>query len=540
MIKHSELFAQIGASLGLVFRSKTEAVTYITTHGVQNGQAYFITSDDGGAFIGATGAAPATYADNGAAYCGTMFIASGGDGSDALLRQYSGGASFKWFGAIGDGSTDDTTTIQAAINSGLALIYIPSGTYNHTGLTLSENQTLYGDGVESILHNTSTGVSLSGVGSVTDRFNGLTLRDFAITGTASSSHGIRLVNATRANNIIRLFIGSNGGAGIALEACVGVTIKNNDIKENVGAGVALTEASDSIYCSANRILQNHITGNDGGGVTLTALTSSSGIYSNKIKCNVIESNNVAGVSGSGIVVDGAWKTKIIDNDMESAFDSLIKLTNASGFSTSETTIERNSFANSGAPTQSYDIDIVSANGTRILNNDFPASGPTASVLETAGTNLVYMFNKNLTRTGSGISNVVNVTQTAIEFDGGLQNTITGNLEKIVAKTADDTLTASQVGTTFTNNGAGGVITLTLPAASDGMQYSFSRINSTYALRIDPNGTENIRDPGGIGTGSAGKYLSLDTNGGAVSLVARGATGVWDVVLKNGGTLSFEP
>ena len=37
--------------------------------------------------------------------------------------------SVKDFGAVGDGVTDDTSAIQAAVNSGADWIYFPSGTY---------------------------------------------------------------------------------------------------------------------------------------------------------------------------------------------------------------------------------------------------------------------------------------------------------------------------------------------------------------------------------------------------------------------------
>lgn len=44
------------------------------------------------------------------------------------LRQYDGLVNVKWFGTKGDGSTDDTAAIQAAIDSGKP-IYFPVGTY---------------------------------------------------------------------------------------------------------------------------------------------------------------------------------------------------------------------------------------------------------------------------------------------------------------------------------------------------------------------------------------------------------------------------
>lgn len=68
-------------------------------------------------------------------------------------------ANVKDFGAVGDGVTDDTAEIQAAINSGAASVYFPAGTYLVKGAdTLDSivllgvsNQILYGEGAASIL-----------------------------------------------------------------------------------------------------------------------------------------------------------------------------------------------------------------------------------------------------------------------------------------------------------------------------------------------------------------------------------------------------
>src|SRR6185436_9785088 len=55
------------------------------------------------------------------------------------FRIYSGPKSVKWFGAKGDGTTDDTAAIQLAINSitsfGKATILFPPGTYKVSALT---------------------------------------------------------------------------------------------------------------------------------------------------------------------------------------------------------------------------------------------------------------------------------------------------------------------------------------------------------------------------------------------------------------------
>jgi parallel beta-helix repeat protein len=58
--------------------------------------------------------------------------------------------SVKDFGAVGDGVTDDTFAVQAALNLGpYKAIYFPTGTYIVANLTVGPNVTLYGDGLKN-------------------------------------------------------------------------------------------------------------------------------------------------------------------------------------------------------------------------------------------------------------------------------------------------------------------------------------------------------------------------------------------------------
>lgn len=80
--------------------------------------------------------------------------------NDVNRKVYLENISVKDFGAVGDGVTDDTAAIQAALNSGAKGVYFPSGTYlvkdatntvNGTVLDVPSDVTLFGDGYGSVL-----------------------------------------------------------------------------------------------------------------------------------------------------------------------------------------------------------------------------------------------------------------------------------------------------------------------------------------------------------------------------------------------------
>jgi hypothetical protein len=117
------------------------------------------------------------------------------------------------------------------------------------------------------------------------------------------------------------------------------------------------------------------------------------------------------------------------------------------------------------------------------------------------------------------------------------STVSGRgLRTVVAKTANYTVvTPSDNGKVFTNTGASGAVTFSLPAATVGQWYEFV-VKAAQELRIDPNGTETIALDTGVQQ-AAGAYITANAIGERISVECvkagewdtRNAVGTWTAV-----------
>ena len=103
---------------------------------------------------------------------------------------------------------------------------------------------------------------------------------------------------------------------------------------------------------------------------------------------------------------------------------------------------------------------------------------------------------------------------------------------MVVKTANYTLTLDDMrGGVFTNEGAAGAITFSLPVAKVGQRARFYAAVA-QELRLDPNGTETIVLPSTNAQGAAGKYLTANAIGEWVDVECKTA-GEWATTGFNG-------
>lgn len=103
--------------------------------------------------------------------------------------------SVKDFGAIGDGITDDTGSIQTALDSGAIAIYLPSGTYIVSSIVANQVK-LFGEGIIKWKDNTSSPmITLNGDGC---SLHGIVLDGNALGQTSSTA----MVVTTSAENLV--------------------------------------------------------------------------------------------------------------------------------------------------------------------------------------------------------------------------------------------------------------------------------------------------------------------------------------------------
>lgn len=302
------------------------------------------------------------------------------------------------YGAIGDGITDDTAAIQAAINaSANRTIYVPAGTYlisdtltfnakpcifEGAAVKTDNNNNTTADGGSVLYLKDSTNKDLI---LVTDTSGGrqgnVLIRHLVLEGNKtnnSSGNGI-VIDSVRLVTIEKCRIRRFKESGIhtlATYSANGVNIciiQNNEILYNDSRGIRGTVLGDSF------ILGNSIGVSGSQGITVSGgvQISNNHVYlsgANGIAIagngSVVLNNRVANSTQDGINISGATHSIVVGNTVENNNQGA---TSKSGISIATSTnlivVGNNCFDDQGSPTQTYGIEVKDTTSTGVIQNN---------------------------------------------------------------------------------------------------------------------------------------------------------------------------
>lgn len=248
---------------------------------------------------------------------GVLFTATGvGSGtgtakfSRTIQTKFQDSVSVKDFGATGNGATDDTIAIQAALTFAGTVkssVYFPATNASYlvtNSLTVPDYVTVYGDGYGSYINQTT----LNKDGFVIGNF--CTVKDLRV--KVANGNNTVFVNCVYATNVDNptiqdcfLIPGDLGGCGVHVRNCTQTIIKNNRIyggKWTSGAGFAASAADILFYSSATSqrhlIDGNFCLSNNSQGMFIDALGFDSEI--------IISNNTCITLDPATCVEGGAW------------------------------------------------------------------------------------------------------------------------------------------------------------------------------------------------------------------------------------------
>jgi parallel beta-helix repeat protein len=313
------------------------------------------------------------------AAAGAVGSPSGAPGaSSATIAQPPNSINVKDFGATGNGSTDDQTALQAAFNAAAAQgksVYIPPGTYNHSGVLTANGVAVSGAGAGTNLVATNPSEEAIKLGSNASLAN---LETSTSAGSRDSQPDEAAVDVTGANdsvsNVTTLGAESNG---IRLDGASGAKITGNLVQGSNADGIALMNGSTNNTISGNEVYQAGDDSYSDDSYTFDSKQDSGNVFSNDLSLDNSYGRSFAlmGASGDTIknsVSDGSkWMGIVAGTD-----------SNSQTMNGSNDTIEGNLVTHSNGDA----VDVMSAGnalsqsgaGMNIAGNS--TSGSEASVL----------------------------------------------------------------------------------------------------------------------------------------------------------------
>lgn len=316
----------------------------------------------------------------------------------------------KDYGAIGDGSTDDTAAIQAAINAmstaGGGEIHFPKGTYKITSsLALKSNVKLIGEGKKSVL-KVGAASAYALLNGTTETLENVWIEGLNFDGSLNYPANSQVYKQTYALRNTAINIAGVAISGLTVKNCVFTSLSDRSIHVQSDAATAIDIDSNSFssgaYCSQViyirsttttvtdtirpkdiRIIRNRI---DTCGPQFHYnptkedwIASADAIAIDRSVGFIVSHNRLKNVAGIGIRIEESVNGSVVDNDFEDIGTNAIAVYKSAFY----VTITGNSGRRWGKIPPAYAIRdysgtlVYALEFPHVSNNPLPAD-PTAS------------------------------------------------------------------------------------------------------------------------------------------------------------------